>query len=270
MRCLPCGTEMRLLGVAPYQAMVKTRELHTFECPNCKRTERRLVLAHIIGSFRSERMQLDSVTPAPVTPAMHKIVVGSRNGWTWMIRAFRHCIFSASVLMEKGLVAARNAWAQAIVAFCPSASAGVAKSADAPVPTSSKYDMVGGLKIVDALRSIVSPKLLALAEEMISGPRRDGILVGAAFALLILAVLLNFVTHDRNVAAVPMGASHVMTGLDTSIFGFLSSSERVRGRRLLTQRGSERVHPSRGWCLTLWLRSIPPIARSQRRSGISW
>jgi murein L,D-transpeptidase YcbB/YkuD len=211
MRCLPCGTEMRLLGVAPYQAMVKSRELHTFECPNCKRTERRLVLAHIIGSFRSERMQLDSVTPAPVTPAMHKIVVGSRNGWTWMIRAFRHCIISASVLMEKGLVAARNAWAQAIVAFCPSASAGVAKSVDAPVPTSSKFDMVGGLKIVDALRSIVSPKLLALAEEMISGPRRDGILVGAAFALLILAVLLNFVTHDRNVAAVPMGASHVMT-----------------------------------------------------------
>ena len=223
MRCLPCGTEMRLLGVAPYQAMVKTRELHTFECPNCKRTERRLVLAHIIGSFRSERMQLDSVTPAPVTPAMHKIVVGSRNGWTWMIRAFRHCIISASVLMEKGLVAARNAWAQAIVAFCPSASAGVAKSVDAPVPTSSKFDMVGGLKIVDALRSIVSPKLLALAEEMISGPRRDGILVGAAFALLILAVLLNFVSSS------PDGSVARYDRLDTSIFGFLSSSERGGG-----------------------------------------
>ena len=85
--------------------------------------------------------------------------------------------------------------------------------------------MVGGLKIVDALRSHVSPKLLALAEEMISGPRRDGILVGAAFALLILAVLLNFVTQDSNVAADVARYE----GFDTSIFGFLGSSERVAG-----------------------------------------
>jgi hypothetical protein len=74
MRCLPCGTEMRFAGVALYQAMVKTRELHTFECPNCRRTERRLVFAHLIGSFPSERMQLASTTLPLVTAAMQKIV----------------------------------------------------------------------------------------------------------------------------------------------------------------------------------------------------
>jgi hypothetical protein len=57
MRCLPCGTEMRFVGVVPDQAMIKTRELHTFECPICRRTERRLVFAHSIGSFSSERMR---------------------------------------------------------------------------------------------------------------------------------------------------------------------------------------------------------------------
>src|SRR5262245_31664932 len=100
MRCLPCGTEMRFVGVVPYQAMVQTRELRTFECPNCGRTEQRLVFAHSIGSFPSERMQLASTTLPLATSAMYKIAVVFRNGWTCMIRTLRHCIFSASVLME--------------------------------------------------------------------------------------------------------------------------------------------------------------------------
>jgi murein L,D-transpeptidase YcbB/YkuD len=122
-----------------------------------------------------------------------------------MIRTFRHSIFSASVLMEKVLVAARNAWAQRIVTFRSSASAEAPKSADPPVEPSTKYDMVGSLKIAEALRSIVSPKLLVLAEGVISGHRRDCILVGAAFAL-IFAVLFNVFAQSRNLAAVPTGA----------------------------------------------------------------
>jgi L,D-transpeptidase YcbB len=202
MRCLPCGTEMRFVGVVPYQAMVKTRELHTFECPNCRRTERRLVSAHSIGSFQSEQMQLTSITIPLIRPTMDKIVVVSRIGWMSMIRTFRHGIFSASVLMEKVLVAARNAWAQTIVKFRSSASG---KAADPAVETSTKYDMIGSLKIVEALRAIVSPKLVVLAEGAISGPRRDCILVGAAFVLLILAVLVNVLAQGRNLGAVAMG-----------------------------------------------------------------
>src|SRR3984893_7831866 len=205
MRCVPCGTEMRFAGVAPYQAMVKTRELHTFECPNCRRTERRLVFAHSIGSFPSERMQLASTTLPLVTAAMQKIVVVSWNGWTCTIRTFRQSIFSASVLMEKVLVAARNAWAQTIVTFRWSASAGAPKSADPPVETSTKYDIAGSLKIAEAPRSIVPPKLLVLAEGVI-GPRCDFILVGAALGLC-LAVLFGCFAQGRNLAAGPTEAS---------------------------------------------------------------
>jgi hypothetical protein len=58
MRCLPCDTEMRFVGVAPCQAMVSTQEMHTFECPNCRRTERRLVFAHDIGRFQVKQCSL--------------------------------------------------------------------------------------------------------------------------------------------------------------------------------------------------------------------
>jgi hypothetical protein len=139
---------MRFVGVVPYQAMIKTRELHMFECPNCRRTERRLVFAHSIGSFQSERMQPASTTLPLIKPAIHKIIVVSRNGMIW---TFRHGIFSTSVLMEKVSVAARNAWAQTIVTFRPAASGGAAKSADPSVETSIKYDMVGSLKIAEIL-----------------------------------------------------------------------------------------------------------------------
>src|SRR6516165_5634980 len=150
MRCLPCETEMRFVEVVPYRTMVKTRELRAFECPNCGRTERRLESAHSIGSFASERMQLAS-TPLPLlTAAMQETVVVSRSGWSCMIRTSRHCIFAASVLMEKVLVAARNAWAQTIVTFRSSACAEARKSTDSPVETSTKYNMVSTRKIAEA------------------------------------------------------------------------------------------------------------------------
>ena len=123
-----------------------------------------------------------------------------------MIWTFRHGIFSTSVLMEKVSVAARNAWAHTIVTFRPSASGGAVKSADPPVETSIKYDMVGSLKIAEILRCSVFPKLVVLAEGVISGPRRDCTLVGAAFGLIILAVLINVFAQNRNLAALPTRA----------------------------------------------------------------
>jgi len=207
MRCLPCGTEMRSVEVVTYQAIVKARELHTFKCPNCGRTERRLLFAHSIGSFLTERMQLASTTLPLVTPLMHKTVVVSRNGWTCMVRTLRYGTFSASVLVKRVLVAARHAWAQTTVTLRSSACAGAPKSADSPVEKSTKYNMVNTRKIAEALRSILSPKLLVLAEEVISGPRRNYILSGAACAL-ILAILLQAFAPGRNIAAVPTGVSH--------------------------------------------------------------
>jgi murein L,D-transpeptidase YcbB/YkuD len=161
-------------------------------------------------------MQLASTQLPLVAAAMCGIVVVSRSGWSCMIRTFRHGILSASALTEKVLVAARNAWAQTIVKFRSSASAGGPKSTDSAVETSTQYDMVGSLKIAEALCSFVSPKLLVLATGVISGPRRDRILVGAGCAL-ILVVLLHFFAQGRNVAAVPTGASQLgQASMETS------------------------------------------------------
>jgi hypothetical protein len=116
MHCLPCGTEMRFVRVVPYQAMVKTRELHLFECPTCKRTERRLVSSHNIGSFLSERMELAATASPPFPPAMRRLTVIGRNGWTRLIRTFRDAVFSASVLLrsaqDKVPTSAQKAWAR--------------------------------------------------------------------------------------------------------------------------------------------------------------
>ena len=122
-----------------------------------------------------------------------------------MVGMFRQGISSIPVLMEKVLVAARKAWVQT-VAFRPSASGGAPNPADLPVETSTKYDIVSSLRIAAALRSIVIPKLLVLAERVISSPRRDNILVGSAFALIVVA-LFNIIAQDRNLAAVPTGKS---------------------------------------------------------------
>jgi hypothetical protein len=80
MRCMPCGTEMRFVGVAPYQAMVRTRELHTFECPNCRRTEQRLVFAHSIGSFPSVRNAacLDNITVGHTCDVQNRSCISER------------------------------------------------------------------------------------------------------------------------------------------------------------------------------------------------
>jgi hypothetical protein len=116
MHCLPCGTEMRFVRVVPYQAMVKTRELHLFECPTCKRTERRLVSNHNIGPFLSERMDLAATASPPFPPAMLRLAVIGRNSWTRLVLIFRDAVFSASVLLrsvqDKESMAAQKAWAR--------------------------------------------------------------------------------------------------------------------------------------------------------------
>jgi hypothetical protein len=173
MHCLPCGTEMRFVGVVQSQAMVNTHELHTFECPTCGRTERRLVLAHTIGTVPTERIQLAPTSFPPVTAAIQKIILVSRNGCARTIRMFRPDTFSPPALIEKLLVTARNAWSRGAVMFCSCVSAAAPESADPSPETSTRLDMVGKLKIADVLHSTVSPKLRELAKEMINGPRRE-------------------------------------------------------------------------------------------------
>ncbi|HEY7244559.1 MAG TPA: L,D-transpeptidase family protein [Xanthobacteraceae bacterium] len=198
---------MRSVEALPFQAMLKTRELHTFECPNCRRTERKLVSTNIIGSFQTERMQLASTLPL-VTSAMHDAVIVSRSGWTCAIRTFRDGIVSASALTARVLAAARNARARATARLRPPASVGTSESFDPPVETSAKYDTARSFKVGQALRSmsVASLKVLGLAQGVINHPRRDRICVRAGLAL-ILVVLFHFFEQGRNMAAVPTEAS---------------------------------------------------------------
>ena len=136
MHCLPCGTEMRFVRVVPYQAMVKTRELHLFECPTCKRTERRLVSSHNIGPFLSERMELAATASPPLPPAMLRLTVIGRNGWTRLVGIFRDPVFSASVLLrsaqDKVPTSAQKAWARSkalLSGSLPSAASQILASA---------------------------------------------------------------------------------------------------------------------------------------------
>jgi hypothetical protein len=140
MHCLPCGTEMRFVRVVPYQAMVKTRELHLFECPTCKRTERRLVSSHNIGPFLSERIELAATASPPFPPAMLRLTVIGRNGWTRLVRTFRDAVFSASVLLrsarDKVPTSAQKAWARKKALL-----AGSLPSAAAQILTSVRHNL---------------------------------------------------------------------------------------------------------------------------------
>src|SRR5438132_1665183 len=91
---------MRFMRVAPYETMVKTCELHMFECPNCKRTEQRLVLTHPIRPLPSEQMQLPSIASPRLKFAMHRITVAARNGWTRTVGTFPDSVLSVSVLLS--------------------------------------------------------------------------------------------------------------------------------------------------------------------------
>ncbi len=113
MHCLSCGTQMRFVRVVPYQVMIKTRELHLFECPICKRTERRLVSAYNIGSLSGEPMQLASESSPLLAPAMERISAAARNGWMCVVGTWRDAISSARVRMtsiQQVPVVFRSVW----------------------------------------------------------------------------------------------------------------------------------------------------------------
>ncbi|HEY7248760.1 MAG TPA: hypothetical protein VH678_33260 [Xanthobacteraceae bacterium] len=121
MHCLPCGTEMRFVRVVPYQAMLKTRELHLFECPTCRRTERRLVSAHNIGPLSGERMELATASSPLLAPAMERITALARNGSMHVGRMLYNTLASASArlgsLQQKIPVVVRNAWQRALASL---------------------------------------------------------------------------------------------------------------------------------------------------------
>ena len=59
MRCLACGSEMRLIQAVPDETtMFAGYEQYTFECSGCRLQVRRLVSHHEIGPFAEERMRL--------------------------------------------------------------------------------------------------------------------------------------------------------------------------------------------------------------------
>jgi murein L,D-transpeptidase YcbB/YkuD len=105
--------------------------------------------------------------------------------------------------------------------FFSCVSAAAPESADPSPETSTRHDMVGKLKLPDVLHSTVSPKLRALAKEMINGPRREYLLAGTAFAL-ILAVVFSVFAQGRNPG--PTGTSQ-QASTETSSARTASASE---------------------------------------------
>jgi hypothetical protein len=135
MRCVACGTEMRFVRVVPYEIMVSARELHMFECPSCRRTERQLVFTHNIEPLPSERMQLPSVSSPVLTAAMHKVSVAAQNAWMSIAPTFRDGFSSAAALLtsatHKVSAASQNAWVCTTAMFrgsLPSASSALLTS----------------------------------------------------------------------------------------------------------------------------------------------
>jgi hypothetical protein len=61
-------------------------------------------------------MELAAMASPPFPPAMVRLTVIGRNGWTRLVRTFRGAVFSASVLLrsvqDKVPMAAQKAWAR--------------------------------------------------------------------------------------------------------------------------------------------------------------
>jgi hypothetical protein len=169
MHCLPCGTEMRFERVVPYQAMVKTRELHLFECPTCKRTERRLVSSHNIGPFLSERMELAATASLPFPPAMLRLTVIGRNGWTRLVRVFRNAVLAASVLLrsaqDKVPTSAQKAWARSKALL-----SGSLPSAASQILTSVRHNLS---LVEDKMSAAVRVALLRAVATVRGGAKRS-------------------------------------------------------------------------------------------------
>jgi hypothetical protein len=91
MRCLSCGGEMRLIGVADDRELLVPGYLHhTFECAACNETETRLL-------FTRER-------PVPVAPApVREAEMPSESAWEQAIAKLRNhqLVLSAKAEIRK-------------------------------------------------------------------------------------------------------------------------------------------------------------------------
>jgi hypothetical protein len=105
MRCMACGAEMRLVQVEPDATMaVPGYAHHTFECPACKETERRLTFNAHAPSQSADPPQANgaasastaaapvpasdppSVSPGPASPSER---VAASSGWARAVEKVR-------------------------------------------------------------------------------------------------------------------------------------------------------------------------------------
>jgi hypothetical protein len=145
MRCIACGSEMRFVRAVPDQSMVSSRELHVFECQNCRRTEQRLALTHNIEPLPSEPMQLPSVSSPVLTAAAHKASAAARSAWMRAAPTVRGGLSSVSALLtsaqHKVSAAAQSAWVRTTTQFrgsLPLASSALLTSAQHKVSVAQR------------------------------------------------------------------------------------------------------------------------------------
>ncbi len=68
MRCMACGEEMRVVVIEPHDTItVPGFQYHTFECPACRDTERRLVFSRNTGQPAAQAMPEEAVPPVAPT-----------------------------------------------------------------------------------------------------------------------------------------------------------------------------------------------------------
>jgi hypothetical protein len=96
MRCIECGTEMRLLErVQDDGMMVRGYWHHTFECPNCRKAERRLIFDRSKRSLTGRNVQIScdpsrqadyvaTDTKTGLTVMRHQDVARLRELCEWM------------------------------------------------------------------------------------------------------------------------------------------------------------------------------------------
>jgi hypothetical protein len=105
MRCMACGAEMHLVQVEPDATMaVPGYAHHTFECPACKETERRLTFNAHAPSQSADPLQasdassassaaapvpgsgVQSVSPGPAPPSER---IAASSGWARAVEKVR-------------------------------------------------------------------------------------------------------------------------------------------------------------------------------------
>src|SRR6476661_7511198 len=92
MRCVACAAEMQLIRAEPDQSMLLSgKELRTFECPNCHRTEQTLAFTRNIEQIAAERMPL-SPQSSWGADIRQTFVEAAQRGWEHAVAASRKLI----------------------------------------------------------------------------------------------------------------------------------------------------------------------------------